>query len=571
MSEKRHIKILDKITAMKIAAGEVIERPASAVRELLDNSIDAGSSEISVDLAGGGMKEIRVIDNGEGMDKEDLRICSLPHSTSKIETAEDLFKITTMGFRGEALSSIAASGKLEIISSNTGGAGYRVDIDRGSVISYGPAEANKGTVVSVKDLFCYMPARKKFLKSPSAETSSCRNIFMEKAAAFPDISFRLFIDGKLSLFLPPASEIKRIADIYPFISPEKFYQRITAEEKDYKIKIFFPGVEVIRKDRKYIKIYINRRVIQEYALVQAVCFGLGDYFPGGTFPAAFLFIEIDPALVDFNIHPAKKEVKIKNLPQIHHSITEALRNHMKSIQPQAGKRYAIYPQPEEKNLNLCENRCSYLSSADPRPAERNISSPFLRSSPLKKSIFENDETCGFRYLGQIFSSFLLCEKGNSLFIIDQHAAQERFYFDKFSNSRPDVQPLLVPVYIKTEDEKKELIKKNIDRYSDMGIVIKEDDTGELFIDAMPALFFEMKNDVLDLLKEQKGDTEDIKRELYARAACKKSVKAGDDIDHENAAELLKKIFEMPMPRCPHGRPLYYEITKKELYSLLGRT
>ena len=598
MSEERRIHVLDKVTASKIAAGEVIDRTSSVVRELLDNAIDAGATEISVYLTGGGIKEIRVIDNGCGMSREDLDICFLPHSTSKLSSADDLFNIMTMGFRGEALASIAASAKLEITTSENGEIGYGISIDGGKVTDLGAVKANKGTVVSVKELFCYLPARRKFLKSPAAETSTSRTVFYEKALAFPDITFKLFLEGKLTSFLPAGSLKKRIADAYPSLAPEKLYHQVEAKCEDYSVTILFPGVEVVRRDRRDIHIYVNSRPIQEFALVQAVCYGLSAYFPGGTYPVAFLFIQIDPSLVDFNIHPAKREVKINNLPMIHRTVVEALKQHMGELQKPAGSTDALYPKDEEINTGIkkpAETIPSYrpsepvsrtlfgpektqmtFSPAAPTskpssPAGRSFSN-LLKDKPEVVSFQPSPEYKGdFRYLGQIFDSFLLCEREDSLYIIDQHASQERFYFDLFLSSRPEVHQLLIPYNIECESQVKELIEKQLDKYAEIGIIIKKDETGQLYIDAMPSSFFELKNDVLNLLVTQTGDFENIKTELYARAACKKAFKAGDAIDYDKAIDLIKKVFAMPMPRCPHGRPLYYQLTKEKLYQLLERT
>lgn len=598
MSEERRIHVLDKVTASKIAAGEVIDRTSSVVRELLDNAIDAGATEISVYLTGGGIKEIRVIDNGSGMSKADLDICFLPHSTSKLNTADDLFNIMTMGFRGEALASIAASAKLEIITSQTGEIGYGIEIDGGQVKDLGAVKANKGTVVSVKELFCYLPARRKFLKSPAAETSSCRTVFYEKALAFPNITFKLFLEGKLSTFLPAASLKKRIADAYPSLAPEKLYHQVEAKCEGYSVTILFPGVEVVRRDRRDIKIYVNSRPIQEFALVQAVCYGLSAYFPGGTYPAAFLFIQIDPSLVDFNIHPAKREVKINNLPMIHRTVVEALKQHMGELQKPAGSTDALYPKDEDISTGIqkpAEAVPPYqpgTPSYQPKPVEKTLFGPektsitfspapthqsrsfsnLLKDKPEVVNFQPSPEYKGdFRYLGQIFDSFLLCEREDSLYIIDQHASQERFYFDLFLSSKPEVHQLLIPYNIECESQVAELIEKQLPQYAEIGIIIKKDETGQLYIDAMPSSFFELKNDVLNLLVTQTGDFENIKTELYARAACKKAFKAGDAIDYDKAIDLIKKVFAMPMPRCPHGRPLYYQLTKDKLYQLLERT
>ena len=392
--------------------------------------------------------------------------------------------------------------------------------------------------------------------------------------------------------LPASSLKKRVADAYPSLAPEKLYHQVEAKCDGYSVTILFPGVEVVRRDRRDIHIYVNSRPIQEFALVQAVCYGLSAYFPGGTYPAAFLFIQIDPSMVDFNIHPAKREVKINNLPMIHRTVVEALKQHMGELQKPAGSADSLYPKDEVINTGIAtpaESAPSYRPTEpvnktlfgpektqmtfSPAPSHQSRSfSNLLKDKPEVVNFEPSPEYKGdFRYLGQIFDSFLLCERGDSLYIIDQHASQERFYFDLFLSSKPEVHQLLIPYNIECEPQIKELIEKQLDQYAEIGIIIKKDETGQLYIDAMPSSFFELKNDVLNLLVNQTGDFENIKTELYARAACKKAFKAGDAIDYDKAIDLIKKVFAMPMPRCPHGRPLYYQLTKDKLYQLLERT
>ena len=569
------IRILDKLTASRIAAGEVIDRTASVVRELIDNAVDAGSTDISVFIKEGGIKEIKVLDNGCGMNREDLEICFLPHATSKLESAEDLFNIKTMGFRGEALSSIAASGRLEIVSSSDGETGHEIAIDGGKIIRQGTARCNKGTVVTVRDLFCWLPARRKFLKSAVSEAAACKSVLIEKAAAFPHISFRFFSEDKLSLFLPAGDMKQRIAAAYPSLPPEKLYRKVSEQGEGYSFDIYFPGIEYSRRDRKYIKIYVNNRCIQEFSLVQAICYGLAPFYPGGTYPAAFLFLNIDPSLVDFNIHPAKKEVKIKNLPAVHHAVVEALIKHMDK--PDAEKKFT-YSAPELIVPAVSEKEPEKKVSAFRYNTDSSSFAGIRESVPEKKLLKNRPDVPDFdfkgpefRYMGQIFDCFLLCEKAGTLYIIDQHASQERFFYNSFLEEKDNIQPLLLPFYLNEECDVREMIEKNIPLYEEIGIFIKKDESGALYIDAMPTSFFELKNDVLELIVSQQGNIENIKTELYARAACKKSIKSGDRIDYDKAVELISKVFAMPVARCPHGRPLYVELTKEKLYELIGRT
>ena len=305
------ISILEHSVAVKIAAGEVIDRPASVLRELLDNSIDAGSTEISVYLESSGMKEIRVTDNGSGMDREDLELCIKPHATSKITKETDLYHIMTLGFRGEALAGIAASSRLKITTNrDNDSAGYSLVSEFPNNAEIKKERANRGTTVSVKELFHNLPARKKFLKSPSAETALCKNVFFEKAVARPDIFFRLHMDGSPVSVLPPASLRERVFSSYNHAFRDlSLMHEIEKQDnctENYSVEGVLSDPAIFRKDRRFIHVYLNGRRISDYSLIQAVTYGYSGFMPKGHFPCAVVFIENKPELVDFNIHPAKK-------------------------------------------------------------------------------------------------------------------------------------------------------------------------------------------------------------------------------------------------------------------------
>ena len=669
------IKILEKSVALRIAAGEVIDRPASVLRELLDNSIDAGSTEISIYLKSSGMEEIRVIDNGSGMSREDLEICFLPHATSKIQQIEDIYKIFTLGFRGEALSSIASSARTEIISStDDSGEGCKLVIDN-SRHEITAARANKGTIVSVKELFHMFPARKKFLKSPAAETTLCKNVFLEKAASNPEITFRLFIEERLTVFLPSSSLLERTAGCYPSVFKElKMCSEVKYSESSFSIKGILNSPEITRKDRKYIHIYINGRRIQEYSLVQAVTYGYSSFIPGGVFPSAVIFIEIDPELVDFNIHPAKKEARIKNIRIIHHALSEAVAGKLKaeSHSGQLELNKGSFTAPLQKEFIEGEEADSsgtadkegvsepsissgtennsgfsgfpfssgnnisseeYLTSAHSAPGnDEDTSSPsgfyssefeddeikssrnsdyisraylsgrtedknsgsYNSSSAFYKkaseNIYSDYENTGsslnnqinrtetykpknqktdssFRYIGSLFNLFLICEKDDAMYLIDQHAAHEKIIFEKLCRSKPDIQPLLIPLY---PEKPFTVTDKILNNYKDLGIIIEKDDTGEYFIDAMPSYFFEIKNDLLKIITDSPGNTDEIRKNLFATVSCKQAVKKGDPLTYEEAVKIITGAFNLEVPFCPHGRPVWKKISKQELLEEINR-
>ena len=325
--ERRKVKILNAETARKIAAGEVIDRPASIVRELLDNAVDSGATEINVEIEGGGIDKIRVQDNGCGMSREDLAVAAHPHATSKITSDTDLLNLTTLGFRGEALASIAAVARLTISS---GEWKMRCSITEDHIIE--PRSPIDGTVVSSENLFENFPARRQFLKRPASETKMCRQTFLEKALPRPDIAFRLSVDGQLrNDFRAGQSLRERFYEALGIQqSPDLFYE-IKGSGAGFSFSLVVGDPCVARQDRKDIYIYVNGRRIAEYSLVQAIEYGTQGYFPNGTHPAAALFAEVQPDMVDFNIHPAKKEARFKDIAGLHHGVSSALREFFRAL------------------------------------------------------------------------------------------------------------------------------------------------------------------------------------------------------------------------------------------------
>mgnify|MGYP002852144459 FL=1 len=331
---KRPVRQLSADVARKIAAGEVIDRPQAIVRELMDNAIDSGADRISVEITGGGIERIRVADNGDGMTKEDLAACARPHATSKIIDADDLMQLSTLGFRGEALASIAACARLSIAS---GTWKMRASLTEDHLLEQIPPVQNgRGTIVQSEGLFENFPARRRFLKRESTETKLCRETFIEKALARTDIAFRLTVDGALRADLPAGvSRAERLCRALELSeAPELFYE-LKAEETDWRFTLVIGEPGVFRTDRKQLLIYVNGRRISggkgpEYSLLQAIEYGAQGFFPNGVHPVAALFVEMDPSLVDFNIHPAKREVRFKDGSALHHGVSSTVRDFFRS-------------------------------------------------------------------------------------------------------------------------------------------------------------------------------------------------------------------------------------------------
>jgi DNA mismatch repair protein MutL len=339
------VHILREEVSRKIAAGEVIDRPLAVVRELLDNALDAGARSVEVYLEGGGLERIRVVDDGQGMSREDLELATLRHATSKIEQEDDLAKVMTLGFRGEALASIAACARLTLTSlAAGGGSAYRLSIEGGRRLALEPATGVPGTTVDVAQLFFNLPARKRFLKSVAAESLGCRQAFLEKALPHPSVGFRLFVDGELRLFLPAQGARERVAAAVGLD-----LQHLHAAEgktTGARALVVAGRPELARRDRKFLHLYVNRRRIADYSLLQAAEYAFSQYVPGGSHPVAFLFLEVDPALVDFNIHPAKKEARFRNLAELRQLVIGTLRGLLADFALRAGSAAPTKPAGE---------------------------------------------------------------------------------------------------------------------------------------------------------------------------------------------------------------------------------
>ncbi|MBO4404350.1 MAG: DNA mismatch repair endonuclease MutL [Treponema sp.] len=594
--------------ARKIAAGEVIDRPAAIVRELMDNAVDSGASKISVEIEGGGIEKIRVTDNGSGMDREDLKECARPHATSKISEETDLLNLSTLGFRGEALASMAAVSRLEITS---GGFKMCASVTEDHVIT--PCPSRGGTIVQTSSLFENFPARRQFLKRPASEAVLCRSMFEEKVLPRPDIEFSFTSDGEEKLNLPATDSLtERFVQTMEFFeTPDLFYCiKNEAEDKSFSFSLIIGEPSVTRSNRKNIYIYVNGRRITEYSLIQAIEYGCEGYFPNGTHPVACLFVEMNPSLVDFNIHPAKKEARFKDISALHHSVSSSVKNFfkqytVKTLVNKASEENAqqeLYPaetSQSESSLsieaalvnryapkNLYSGRSlSYGSSREtqkPSHFERKTFSfdSGISGIPAEEEpsfIKENyipsqNEEDGFHFAGSVLGTFLLAEKDGALYIIDQHAAHERILFNRILEEKKEKQHLLIPYVLETEspadDNYLEAIKESL---TDAGFGIRKVSEGKWEFDSVPAFWKGKEADLKKDLLSKRLDPSDIIRATAASAACRSAVMDGTVLDNATAAALARDALLLPDPHCPHGRPVYTVITRKQLFELVKRT
>ena len=601
------INLLDPLLSQRIAAGEVIERPQSILREFLDNAIDAGADEIRTSIDGGGIDRLSVSDNGSGISRDDLKLLGNRHATSKLHDPDDLYSIHTLGFRGEALYSIGAVTKLTVAtrSEETGEASTLV-IDNGKRSEIMEGGPGKGTTVTAEDLFLDIPARRAFLKRSSTEASMCRAMLVSKALAFPSIRFTFSSDGALRMDWPKTADLKeRVMMLYrgEGIADADVYSLHT-EGDGFSIDIIAGNQAIKRSDRKEIRIYVNGRAVEEYSLQQAVTYGYGELLPGGSFPYAAVFINDSAEMVDFNIHPAKKEVKIRNKAVIHHAIVTLIQNGIKRQIPEVAPLQREFYLEERKEASRTENGRSVQSFSSPRPQSPSfrptLSEPAIpyaekdrawlekakalaaererrkREVGARKAEMENKaaeeakEEPSFRYIGQAFNLFLIAEKDHDLYLVDQHAAHERILYDEIIEKRT-VQPLLIPIRIEVDDDADSFIERNTDVYANLGITLEKKEKGVWEVTAMPASFRPLESEIIDFIQSARVDGNELESRLFAIVACRAAIKAGDAIDRWSAEEILRKVFAMKEPACPHGRTFLMKISEKELRLLAGRT
>ncbi len=554
----RRIHLLRDEVSRKIAAGEVIDRPFSIVRELLDNAIDAGASSSEVSLEAGGTARVRVVDDGAGMGPDDLALCWQPHATSKIETEDDLLRVTSLGFRGEALSSIALCSRLSV-TSWTGGAEAprRVEVHGGRQVSFEASQGRKGTIVDVSELFFNYPARRKFLRSVSAESGLCRAVFIDRAVAHPSVAFRLFADGELKLSLPETGPVERIAAAYASLLDARLLRECEGEGEGFAVRIVSGDPALRRRDRKLLQAFVNGRRVSEYALLQAAEYGYAGFIPGGWYPAAFVFVRIDPSLVDFNIHPAKKEVRFRNLPDVHRAISRALQA---MLAPRAG------PSLPDSQAAHSQERIPFTMPDGPAftlPAAPNRAPPSVPEpsrAPLHPDI---------RFLGQVFGVFLIFELPGRLILMDQHAAHERIIFERLGARAPAMQELLFPLGFDAAEDEARRLDGALGELEEMGVVVRRAGARAYEVTALSEDFKALPAERLVELLCAAGGGE-WRHDFKAGAACRMAIKEGDRVDPVTAVELCAQALALPVPRCPHGRPLWHEIPREMLLRLVDR-
>ncbi|MBE5963492.1 MAG: DNA mismatch repair endonuclease MutL [Lachnospira sp.] len=592
------IKVLDQSTINKIAAGEVVERPASVVKELVENAIDAGANAITVEIKDGGTSFIRVTDNGKGIEKDDIQVAFLRHSTSKIETDKDLFSISTLGFRGEALASIAAISQMELITkTNDSLCGYRYVIEGGIEKKFEEIGVPNGTTFIVKNMFFNTPARKKFLKSETTEAGYIGELIEHLALSRPDIAFTFINSGKTKLHTPMNGTLKDV--IYAIYGKEIATNLLNLDYDDGYIKLsgYVAKPIIERGNRKFENYFINKRFISNNTVINAIEDAYEPYLMSHKFPFTCFMIEIANDKIDVNVHPTKMEMRFMENDKVYEAINTAISKALEdriipqvSITPTPKKEEPVknvkpnVPQPFEtnriKDYSYVTTVDELIGSAKAVVKEENIIEykPEIKEIPEPESVPDND--CfiidrDYTIIGQVFDTYWMVECENNLFIIDQHAAHEKVLYEQLVNAinkqKCDSQALLPPIVISLSLKEEDCLKNNMSIFNELGFEIEHFGGKEYYVRAVPMQLYgcdakQLLLEVLDNLISE-STTNDIvsRKEKLASMSCKAAIKGNTRISYAEAKELLDKLLKLENPyNCPHGRPVIISMTKYEM-------
>ncbi len=572
------IKVMDEILANKIAAGEVVERCSSVVKELVENSIDAGSKNIKVELILSGMKMIKVTDDGSGMDKTDAVNCFLRHATSKIKTENDLPFINTLGFRGEALASIASVSEV-VLKTSDEKEGTEVHINGGKLDEVKNYELRKGTIIEVNNLFYNTPARLKFLKTPQSELYNIVSLMEKIALSEADIAFSLYNDERLVLKTNGSGDLlKTIHEIYG-LTVSKHMVYIEGANEDYLIKGYVSDINVYRSNRNHMTIFVNNRIIKNNFINKIIKDAYHTFLAENKFPIVVLNIEVDPTIIDVNIHPTKQDIKLGKTDMLEDLLFNLIRNKLNNTD----NKFVV---KGEVNKPVYEEFYTeeYIINDDLVNYEKIENVTFDFSNDGKEEIKETHEREKeiFYPVGLVMGTYLICQKEEEMEIIDIHAANERINYEKFLNALKEEKisttEMLFPVVIEYSHEESLKLKEMLDKVTKMGIKIEEFGINTYKISGHPTWLLkgyeeESIKRILDLFINSNGNFDRVKfnEQLAINLACKMSVKANTNISYTEMEELVRKLLDCEFPyTCPHGRPTILKYPKYELEKLFKR-
>lgn len=623
------IHVLDEKTANKIAAGEVVERPSSVIKELTENALDAGATTVEIEIADGGSSYMRVSDNGSGMSEEDAKKSIIRHGTSKISSIEDIFSITSLGFRGEAVPSIAAVSELVMTTRmNDTDLAFRMVLSGGSVKEEEHTGASVGTTMEVRNLFFNTPARKKFMKSERTESSKISDIITKLALTRSDVAFTFINNGRTVLQTGgTGDDLETIAAIYGAAVAKEVFP-VTYENENFTIHGFVGKPSLLKSTRAWQTCIVNRRVIHNAVVFKAIENAYHAMLPKSGYPFALLYVETDPATIDVNVHPAKTEIKFADEQQmyraVYHCIITALMSREKPEQIATPVNLSTRQIEKAMPAKEVENRQGSFTFSTPRdggfstegrknnggslehgyvPVQRQDKpytpephvkayaageeNPFsavreeLSESMKEHSVihFDGDEDV-FIPLGAVADCYIVAKKGEDLYIIDQHAAHERVRYDKFckrTESMPS-QQLLTAEFVEADSSDMQLFSEKEEVFRDLGYIYTEAGPTTLRMEAIPAdlptsHIADSLQEICHILHESpQTDKATLRHSSLAYLSCHGAVKAGDTLNVREMKELLEALFHTETPYvCPHGRPIIVRFTPDELAKLFKRT
>ncbi len=616
----RHIQVLPPSVVEKIAAGEVVERPASVVKELVENSLDAGATRIEIQIEDAGFSLIKISDNGHGMGSEDLQKSLLPHATSKIEDADDLFAIASMGFRGEALASISAVSRVTITTSDTNhGEGYSLSSEGGTLSEIIPVQQTRGTTITCKDLFFNVPARKKFMKSRRAERMAITRMLEQLVIPFPAVHFTYYAEGKSVLDVPEvASPHERIAQITGTEFAKKLI-RCSGENGDMSATIYISDPQEARPRPPYQSLYVNLRSVENDSVLYAIREAFSRFIASNLRPCWFCILDVDPAKVDVNIHPTKQKIKFDDerglfsfiYKSVHGSIAGAIdiapelvteeesespsgndESSATSLYQKQQASAASVQEESEKGLNLFGNISASkhkTKSVDQHEAEQTALSFMALAKEQKSGLSELEQNHddplptpneGWALLPcyQIHRMYILAPIKQGIVIIDQHAAHERILYEEaledLKKGKSESQRLLFPIIFDMIPVEKEVLLASRDYFNTLGFDVQDFGGKSVAVSSMPATGFLTSSTIEEAIREmvtsllEEKDKELLsnpEKRFAASFACGAAIKFGKELKKEEMHTLINSLFAAQNPYiCPHGRPTLIRITLDEL-------
>lgn len=611
------IRVLDPTLAAQIAAGEVVERPASVVKELIENAIDAGATDIRVEAREGGKREIRIQDNGSGIRADELETAFLRHATSKLQTVEDLFAINTLGFRGEALPSIASVSQVSCLTrSEHDEVGTELRIAGGEIQDRTTRGCSQGTTFTIRNLFYNTPARLKFMRSDATEMSQISTVVTQYALAYPTIRWTLMLDGKLALQTPGNGKLlDAIIELYGIdVGRDMIAVDRTSEADDETVRIhgYVSQPSTYRAARSYMHLFVNNRWVKPQGnLVYVIEEAYHTLLMKGRHPIVILNLDLDAAAVDVNVHPTKSEVKFRNQSHVYGALTKAVREALSansSIRSWGGLNFgeSLTRRVELRAPNGERRSASNdapLFDDTPAPAQawtqRQPEPDFADEQPAPELMPRYSQTAlpehdlpamprpneaklpMLRVVGQINETYIIAESHDGMYLVDQHAAHERVVYERLMQNRMDApieqQSLLAATAVDLPPAVARLLAGNLDLLAQWGFEAEEFGDGTLMMRAVPVNMeigeiVPSLTEIADHLNEAGGSTPDDWREkMLTTIACHSAIRAGKQLNHEEMRQLLQQLERCELPRtCPHGRPTMLQITQNQIERQFGR-